>query len=398
MRVLFVSSLYTPELIGGAELTLVAIADALAARGHEVCVLCTGARSGDDTLPSGVQVIRKRIANVFPLVPVRAHSRLARAAWHAIDSFNPLGFFQTRQAIRCFRPDVVITDRFAGISVAAWLAADAEHCPIIHRVCDSYLLSPSLNVLFAPKRSHAAMFRRMLRLPHRALSRRVAAVVGLSQAVIDLHRERGFFCAVPVEVIPTAYRGLPAPLETPRGSLRLGFLGQLVPTKGIEALLQGFVDADVDATLSIAGSGDPRYVTALERRFADPRIRFLGWTTDKPAYFAQIDLCVVPSQIYDTLPTVIIEAFASGVPVIASSIGGIPEMIVEGQSGFVTELGTPSQVAAAIRRVAADPEKIAAMRQSIPAAAARFLDPIGQIDRWESLARRVIAGHCADAK
>jgi glycosyltransferase involved in cell wall biosynthesis len=390
MRLLFVSSLYAPEAMGGAELTLERIADGLVARGHQVAVLTTGRDTADNTLPSGVLVMRRRIANLFPLAPVRRHSAVARTLWHLLDCLNPGGYLQGRRAIRRFRPDVVITDTLGGLSVAIWPAAAHERVPVVHRICDAYLLSPSLNMLFARSETPAAAFRRLVRVPHRRLSRHVAAVISLSGAILDLHRKAGLFRQTPTEIIPTAFD-----LEPPRplavaGPLRLGFIGQLIPTKGIETLLQGFIAADVDATLDIAGSGEASYVGALRQRFADPRIRFVGWVSDKPSFFSTIDLSLVPSRIFDTLPTVIIESFANHVPVLASPVGGIPEMIVAGRNGILADLSGPAQIAAAIRSIALDPHATREMSKTTAAVSSRFLNPSTQLDRWEAVLRNAV--------
>ena len=390
MRLLFVSALYAPEAIGGAELTLERIVDGLIARGHVAAVLTTGRLSADQTLPSGALVLRRRIANVFPLAPMRRYGAIARTVWQLLDCCNPFGYLQMRAAIRRFHPDVVITDSLRGVSVAAWPAATHEGVRIVHRICDAYLLSPSLNMLFAGPHSAKAMFRRLVRWPHRRLSRHVAAVVALSVAVLNLHRRAGLFEAVRTEVIPTAIAAEARQAKVADGPIRLGFIGQLVPTKGIEALLEGFLAAGVDATLDIAGSGEPDYVALLQRRFADPRIRFLGWLSNKAAFFAAIDLCLVPSRIFDTLPTVIIEAFAHHVPVLASPIGGIPEMVEPGRNGFLADLDSASAIATSLREVTADAAALRRMAASTAAASARLLDPEGQLDRWEALLRDVV--------
>ncbi len=392
MRLLFVSALYAPEAIGGAELTLERIADGLAARGHAVSVLTTGRTSADHVLPSGVTVLRRRIANVFPLAPTQPHNPMSRALWQIADACNPGGYLQARAAIRQVKPDVVITDSLRGLSVAVWSATARQGVPIVHRICDAYLLSPSLNVLFASPASPAGLFRKLVRWPARPLSRHVSRVISLSAAILDLHRRAGLFADTPAKVIPTAFAAETSRAPPAAGPIRLGFIGQLIPTKGIEALLGGFIAANVDATLGIAGSGDAAYVASLRQRFADPRIRFFGWVSDKRAFFSSIDLCLVPSQIFDTLPTVVIEAFAHHVPVLASPIGGIPEMVVTGQSGMLADLGTADQVAAALIAALADPAAIRDMANSTAAASSRFLDPATQLDRWEAELRGATEG------
>jgi glycosyltransferase involved in cell wall biosynthesis len=386
MRLLVVSALYPPEVIGGAEITLGAICDGLAARGHEIVVLTVGGTAADYETPSGVRVMRRRIPNLYAALPLRSHGRMARAMWHGLDAFNPGGYRLVRRAMAEVKPDLLFSDLLAGISVSTWLAGKHAGVPVLQRVCDAYLLSPSLRTLFAPPGSAGGMARSVLRWPHPGLSRSLAGVVGLSRAIIDLHLASGMFRGVPTELIPSAIP-VSVPLPARReGPLRLGFIGQLVPTKGIEALLAGFVASGIDATLDVAGTGEADYAAGLRRRHDDPRIRWLGWVGDKARFFAGIDLCVVPSQVFDTLPTVIIEAFAHHVPVLAAPIGGIPEMVTPGRNGFVLPVGSPWEVAAALRGL--DVEAVRDMVPGVAAAAGGFLDPAGQIDRWEAAMRR----------
>ena len=281
MRLLVVSALYPPEVIGGAEITLGAICDALAARGHEIVVLTVGGTAADHVTPSGVRVMRRRIPNLYAALPLRPHGRMARAVWHGLDAFNPGGYRLVRRAMAEVKPDLLFSDLLAGISVSTWLAGKHAGVPVLQRVCDAYLLSPSLKALFAPPGSAGAMSRRVLRWPHPGLSRSLTGVVGLSRAIIDLHLAAGLFRGVPTEVIPSAMP-VAVPLPARRdGPLRLGFIGQLVLTKGIEALLAGFVASGIDATLDIAGTGEANYEAGLRRRYDDPRIRWLGWVGDK---------------------------------------------------------------------------------------------------------------------
>lgn len=386
MKVLVVSALYPPQVIGGAEITLAAICDALVARGHEMVVLTVGGDAADYVTPAGVRVMRRRIPNLYPALPLQPRSRLARAAWHGLDAFNPGGYRLVRRAIAEVGPDLLWTDLLAGISASAWLAGKHAGLPMLQRVCDAYLMSPSLTALFAPARSPGGMARKLLRWPHAGLSRSLKGVAGLSRAIIDLHLAAGLFAGVPVEVIPSALPVVVPKPERREGPLRLGFIGQLVPTKGIEALLAGFMAAGIDATLDIAGTGEAAYEAGLRTRFADPRVRFLGWVGDKARFFAGIDLCVVPSQVFDTLPTVVIEAFAHHVPVLGSPVGGIPEMVTPGRNGLVAPLGSAGAVAAALRGL--DVAAVQSMAQGVAAAAGALLDPEGQIDRWEAAMRR----------
>ena len=71
--------------------------------------------------------------------------------------------------------------------------------------------------------------------------------------------------------------------------------------------------------------------------------------------YASIDIVVVPSRHEDPAPNVNIEAMASGVPVVATRVGGTPELIVDGQTGLLVDKHSPEQIAECILRLASDP-------------------------------------------
>jgi glycosyltransferase involved in cell wall biosynthesis len=105
-----------------------------------------------------------------------------------------------------------------------------------------------------------------------------------------------------------------------------------------------------DFTVSIAGSGTPDYVESLRSGTDRPNVRFLGFV--KPAEFLRgIDVLVVPSLWEEPAGRVIHEAYAHGVPVIASRLGGPPEMVVEGRTGYLFDAGNARALADTLDRV-----------------------------------------------
>jgi len=117
---------------------------------------------------------------------------------------------------------------------------------------------------------------------------------------------------------------LPSRNWTPEGMLRLVFLGRLHPIKGIENLLRAIqVIGSRNVTLTIYGTGEPRYVRELQEYVkslsTESRIRFAGHVegVNKTTAFLNADVCVVPS-FSENFGLVVAEALAHGVPVIAS--------------------------------------------------------------------------------
>jgi colanic acid/amylovoran biosynthesis glycosyltransferase len=139
---------------------------------------------------------------------------------------------------------------------------------------------------------------------------------------------------------------------------RLLFVGRLVPVKGLSFLFEtiGMID---DAILDIAGDGPERKF--LETKAAalgiGARVRFLGYQSQGQVreLLRGADVFVM-SSFAEGLPVVLMEAMAAGVPVVAPWIGGIPELVNDGQSGFLVPPGDPSAAAIAVRRLLEDAE------------------------------------------
>jgi glycosyltransferase involved in cell wall biosynthesis len=182
----------------------------------------------------------------------------------------------------------------------------------------------------------------------------------VSRFILQRHVELGYFRHAQQEVIFNSYR--PPDLPPPRvvgdtRCLRLGFLGRLVDYKGIELLLDVLRTemAQENWELAIAGSGQAGYEAELRRRYAEPRVRFLGWVPPE-RLLNQVDVLVVPSLWEEPLSRAVIESHCHGVPVIGANRGGIPELIQEERTGLLFEPTQPAGLARAIRRFLEDPD------------------------------------------
>jgi glycosyltransferase involved in cell wall biosynthesis len=177
---------------------------------------------------------------------------------------------------------------------------------------------------------------------------------------------------------------LPKPFAG-RKNVRFGYIGGLVPAKGVELLLRTFshLAGLTDISLVIAGSGSSDYVRKLEQYKTD-NIHFLGYSSPE-VFFSNIDILVVPSLWNDTLPTVVFESLVNGVPVIGSSRGGIPEMIEDGKNGFLFDPDRPEELAGLIRKISAQPALLDAMQLAALQSAPRFMDIKSWIDKYINL-------------
>ena len=132
-----------------------------------------------------------------------------------------------------------------------------------------------------------------------------------------------------------------------------------------------------------AGPLEPLLRAAMRRRKLEGRLRFLGVVEDVRTVLAQYDALVLPSRL-DGRPTVVLEALAMGIPVIASAVGGLPDLIRDGETGFLCPPGDIAAFARAIVALQQDP----ALHARMAAAARRFAEESLGLDR-------MVAGYAA---
>lgn len=380
MKILFLNIYDDPADGGGAEVTLWSLIRGLQELGHECVVLSTSDGPGLTRVDrAGVVVWRAGLRNIY--WPGGRHEAPAakRMLWHALDCYNPLMQGYLREVLDHEQPDVVSSHNLPGWSSAAWGTVRSRGVPLVQVLHDQYALCPK-SAMF--KAGHTCTTRcascLVYRLPHARLSNGVSAVVGVSRYVLDRHLSSGYFAKVSTrEVIHNARNptvlGIDCPQEQHQGQ-RIGYIGRLDVTKGIELLISEFKAlGDIDAELWIAGTGKPGYEESLKEAANDGRIRFLGRVSPRD-FYPKVDIVVVPSLWDEPLGMVVAEALSFGRPVVASGRGGIPEMIEHGKNGFLFEPGRPFELRGALAELCANEQLRRSMGQSARETSARFID------------------------
>lgn len=186
------------------------------------------------------------------------------------------------------------------------------------------------------------------------------AGVDLFLAPTRFARERALESGLPAERVRVLPLGaVPGPIRRREAARRrrLAYVGTLLPHKGLHVLIEAMRRLESsDASLDVHGNPgvDPRYAGSLRAlAAADPRIRWRGGFAEggHEAALAAADLLVVPSIWWENSPLTILEALAAGVPVVASAIGGVPELLEEGVTGRLVPPGDAVALGAALREV-----------------------------------------------
>jgi glycosyltransferase involved in cell wall biosynthesis len=166
------------------------------------------------------------------------------------------------------------------------------------------------------------------------------------------------------------------------GQLAIGTVAQVGRRKGIDILIETarlLLREREETVFLIAGPpavGEEEFGRRMQSLAEAPdlrgRVRFLGPRSDIPDFLASLDLFLLPTRA-EPFGLVVIEAMAAGVPVIASKVGGIPEIISSPEIGSLVETLTPEAFAAAIREILARPDRGKGMADKArPSVVARF--------------------------
>jgi glycosyltransferase involved in cell wall biosynthesis len=193
---------------------------------------------------------------------------------------------------------------------------------------------------------------------------RLNCFVCVSQAVARSLRQLG----IDESKIRVIHNGItdPAPREPisrSTSAFRIGIVGQVGAWKGHEDLLEAFAtvhEKHEHAELHVFGKGDADYRNELESKSVGLGIaRSIKWhdfVRDRCNIYSNIEVCVVPSRSQDPLPTSAIEAGFSGLPVIATRRGGLPEIVEDEANGLLVEAQRPAEIAEALCRLIGNPQ------------------------------------------
>jgi glycosyltransferase involved in cell wall biosynthesis len=335
-------------------------------------------------------------ANGHQVVRYTAHNdaidAMGRIEVAARTLWNQHSYRELRALIRRERPAIAHFDNtFPLISPAAYYAARHEGIPVVQslhnfrlfcadasffrdgRVCEDCLGKalpwPALQHRCYRNSVLATGVVAALQVSHRAIGtwqRQVNRFVALT----EFGRRKFIAGGIPAEkiVVKPNFLATDPGIGAGDGGYAL-FVGRLSPEKGIETLLTAWERVGSHLPLKIVGDGPLRgTVQAAAERL--PQVAWLGRRNSAEVLelMRHAAMLVFPSRWYEGFPRVIVEAYAVGLPVVASNLGSMSELIVHGQTGLHARPGDPADLAAQVIRIATNAQERDAMRQGARAA------------------------------
>ena len=353
MKICVINSLYPPYHRGGAEVMAEKEVKQLRLEGHDVFVITIRPWLAYKSLwpiveeLDGVRVYRFYPLNLFSFININKISWWWRLPWHKIDLLNLHSYLVVKNILKQEQPDLVRTHNLKGIGYTVWRAIKNLKIKNVHTIHDVQLVVPSGLLKVGEERKLNNWFYKSYAAVCRLLIDSPMEVISPSQWLMDFYTSRGFF-KHSVKTVDLAFGQLPLTkqlnLQPQKKVINLLYVGQIEEHKGILWLIRKLKNYELRITnyelgnsfhLDIVGNGSK--LNKVRKLVAgDERFKVWGWVPAEKlgGFFLTADFTVVPSLVYENSPTIITTSLGHKVPVIARKIGGIPELIKAGETGW----------------------------------------------------------------
>ncbi|WP_323737135.1 glycosyltransferase family 4 protein [Methanosphaera sp. ISO3-F5] len=362
MRICFVSNLYPPNVLGGAEIVVEKMANAMNKRGHTVIVITT---SPDDSMhilkEEGITVYQLNTTRLYPTYKQTEPQGVKKPLWHVFDLWNNKTLNVIKEILVKESIDIVHINNFKGLSLSCFKSGKDLDIPVVYESHDFSLICPRANLIRGNNtlcQNRNVICNEYVRVQRKLLSDNVDLVISPSQFMIDTFRDNNFFNNTDCVKIPLGVEFESNRTVKNYDTIDITYIGTLGKHKGVHTLITAFKQINNEnIRLHIIGKG---YDEEEFKKMGDTddRIIFHGFVDNRDIlkYYEMTNILVIPSICYDNSPLVIYESFSTGTPVIGSSIGGIPELITEGYNGFLFESGNSDSLKEKLVKVINDKE------------------------------------------
>jgi len=386
-KVCLIINLYRPYNRGGAETVTEIIAHGLKKAGHKVFIIATKPRSTQHvthntkhTTHNTQHATRNTKSNPIKIYYINSSyhylnkiPKFLRLFWHLIDMFDIINYFKIKAILKKEKPDVAITHTLKGIGFLTPLLIKRLKIKHIHTLHDIQLLHPSGLMFYNKEKLLNNLATKIYFNICKKLFNCVQTVISPSEWLMKIHVDNGFFknskriiLPNPVEIEADRHRMsgildircLSASISSATATnFHFLYVGQIEEHKGILFLIKVF-NALQKYHLNIVGPGS-QLKTAAELAAGNKFITVLGKKSGVEILklMHSSNCLIVPSLCYENSPTVIYEAVATGLPIIASRIGGIPELIHK-FGGMLFEPGNENDLTRQIKYVVKNYQKI----------------------------------------
>lgn len=305
-------------------------------------------------------------------------------------------FWSLVRLMRSFRPHVVHTHTSKAGALGRLAAACCRVPVVVHtyhgHVFDAYFSPLKTRFVVATERLLAFGTSALVAVTARVRRDVLARGIGGDDqvVVVSLGLDLAPLVAAPA-LRGELRRELGLAPETPL----VGIVARLVPIKAHETFLdaaRAIAPVRPDIVFLVVGDGERRaeLEAAVSAAGLASRVRFLGWRADLARLYADLDVVVLTSK-NEGLPVALIEAMAASRPVVSTRAGGVEDVVTDGETGVVVEIGDVPAVARAVVDLIEDPARAARLGAAASASVVRRFDSTRLIDDVDALYQRLLA-------
>lgn len=321
MKIALINTAYYPNLIGGTEVSVQILAEGLA-KDNEVYVICVGEKDCYEFI-NNVHVYR--VSSTLGCKIDRIQKEL----------YNFKLLNKVEKILKKIKPDIINTNNIYTFSPMIWKMIRKCNIPVVHTIRDYYLFGSS----FAIKNAY-----------FRHCTNHISSVTAASNYTLEEHLKKRYFnnaCAK--KVIPNAinfdierFKKIKENRINNHSSfIRFGFVGRLETDKGILFLLEVFNQFQKsDIELKIYGKGSFEK-DILNYTHENANIHYMGFCDQESLMkkLEEIDVLIVPtpSTFQEPFGRVVLDAYINCIPVIASAVGGLKDIVINGETGILYE-------------------------------------------------------------
>jgi glycosyltransferase involved in cell wall biosynthesis len=361
MKICLLNNLFPPFNRGGAETVVANQAEKFTNQGHDVFIITTkplfnsvetqfiASQLTQFIASPSLRIYRFSPFNLISYYHLNKLPLPLRALWRLLDVFNFHSYFKIKKILLTEKPDVIYAHNLTGLGLLIPRLIKKLKIKYIQTMHDVVAIRPSGLLIYGEEKENI-FIKIWVKLNH-WLYNSPDEIHFPSLWLKNFYASHDFFPASKKEIIPN----FPLPssqdlltnkkLKTP-GRLNLLFIGQIEKHKGILFLIKALNTLPIIHNtcpiihLHVLGSGSA-LPAARQLAVNNPHIKFLGRQPREKIkeFLQQADYTIIPSLCYENSPTVIFESLNAGVPVIASGLGGIPELIKAGETGYLFRPG-----------------------------------------------------------
>jgi len=335
MRVMFICA---AGIVAGKERQTLDLMMFLKQRGHDVFCITSSWGDGEySRLLTTANIPHKRMRLGYIALNFRpAHIKMTL---HQL-VYTPSLWWKYRRLLRKVNPDVIVHSNIHHLLMLWPILGSAKQVFHVH---DVFPVSSSYSRLF------------------RLFNSKVGLFAGVSKFVCNQLPKLG----IPSPKIKLVYNGVRPP-EVQSRTLNevpvIAIVGQVAEWKGHEVLMEALKpQLDLSWKLYIIGAGEEAYISKLEKVIADAgmseRVTFMGKRIGLENIYRDVDISCVPSLYRESFGLVAAEPGFFEIPVVASDLGGLPEIVINNQTGIIVPSGNATALSSAIRELLLDPDR-----------------------------------------